>query len=193
LVAINSHSLVIEFDDVGKEIWRKDRLPAPPTTVQRLDSGSTLIACPSAHQIVEIGTDGSTSAISVPGWPISAQRLDNGNTLVALQESHRVAEVASSGRTVWDVQTNGPPAHAVRLENGNTLVTLPQARKIVEYDTTGNTIVWMTNVPLVNPAAAQRLSNGNTLVVDHTGVMETDGKQIVWRYQQPQATGLSAF
>ena len=185
--------MIIEYDGAGKEVWRKDRLPAPPTTVQRLDGGSTLIACPSAHQVVEIATDGSTAAISIPGWPTSAQRLDNGNTLVALQDAHRVAEVTSSGRMVWEVQTNGPPAHAMRLENGNTLVTLPQARKVMEYDSTGNTVVWMTSVPLVNPTAAQRLPNGNTLVADHTGVMETDGKQVFWRYQQPQATGLSAF
>ena len=45
LVAINSHSMVIEYDEGGKEVWRKDRLPAPPTSVQRLESGNTLVAC----------------------------------------------------------------------------------------------------------------------------------------------------
>jgi hypothetical protein len=195
LVAVNSHSMVIEYDETGKEVWRKDRLPAPPTTVQRLSSGATLVACGNAIQIVEIVHDGSTTTINVPGWPISAQRLDSGNALVALQESHRVVEVNSTGRTVWEIETTGQPAHACRLENGNTLVTLAQARKVVEYDVTGKNIVWMSAVPLINPAAAQRLSNGNTLVVDQTGVIEIDasGNQAVWRHLQPQAIGLSSF
>jgi outer membrane protein assembly factor BamB len=195
LVAINSHSMVIEYDDAGREVWRKDRLPAPPTTVQRLISGATLIACGNARQIAEVAPDGSTTTINVPGLPVSAQRLDNGNTLVALQDLQRVAEVNSSGRTLWEVETTGPPAHAVRLENGNTLVTLPQARKVVEYDTTDKKIVWMSAVPLINASAAQRLPSGHTLVAEHTGVVEIDtsGTQIVWRYRQPQATGVSNF
>ena len=155
LVAINSHAMVVEYDDRGKEVWRKDRLPAPPTSVQRLENGNTLVACGNAQQIVEITPDGSTSSISVPGNPISAQRLDNGNTLVALQQMQKVVEVDGSGRVVWEMRTGGnPPWHAVRLENGNTLVTLTQARKVVEYDGTGKNIVWQTAAPLINPYAA---------------------------------------
>ncbi|HEY2411182.1 MAG TPA: PQQ-binding-like beta-propeller repeat protein [Pirellulaceae bacterium] len=195
LVAINSHSMVIEYDEAGKEVWRKDRLPAPPTTVQRLNSGATLVACGNAHQIVEIARDGATTTVNVPGCPISAQRLDSGNTLVALQDLQRVVEVNSIGRTVWEIETTSEPAHACRLENGNTLVTLAQARKVVEYDVTGKNILWMSAIPLINPAAAQRLSNGNTLVADHTGVIEIDasGNQAVWRHRQPQAIGFSSF
>jgi hypothetical protein len=195
LVAIHSHSMVIEYDEAGKEIWRKDRLPAPPTTVQRLTSGATLVACGNAHLIVEIARDGSTTTVNVPGWPISAQRLDSGNTLVALQDLRRVVEVNSSGRTVWEIETTGEPAHTYRLENGNTLVTLAQARKVVEYDVTGKSIVWTSALPLINPAAAQRLSNGNTLVADDTGVIEIDasGNQVIWRHRQPHAIGFSSF
>jgi outer membrane protein assembly factor BamB len=196
LVAINSHAMVIEYDDSGKEIWRKDRLPAPPTSVQRLDSGNTLVACGNAQQVVEIAPDGSTTSIGVQGYPISAQRLDNGNTLVALQQAQRVVEVDVSGRIVWEAQTGGnPPWHAVRLDNGNTLVTLTQARQVVEYDPTGKTVVWRTQVPLVNPFAAQRLPSGNTLIADHNGIQEIDasGKQVRFQHRQPQVTGLSSF
>jgi outer membrane protein assembly factor BamB len=195
LIAMNAHSMVVEYDEAGKEVWRKDRLPAPPTTVQRLDDGATLAASPSINQLIEIGTDGSISTIAVPGGPVSAQRLDSGNTLVALQDAHRIAEITLSGHTVWEMRTDGPPSHAVRLDNGNTLVTLPQLRKVAEYDSTGSTPVWMSHVPLINPTVAQRLPNGNTLVGDHTGVMELDptGEQILWRYRQPQVTGLSAY
>jgi len=196
LVAINSHALVIEFDSSGKEVWRKDRLPAPPTSVQRLESGNTLVACGNVNQVVEIAPDGSTTAIPVAGRPVWAQRLDNGNTLVALQETQRVVEVNSAGRILWEALTGGhPPSHAVRLENGNTLVTLTQARKVVEYEPAGRTIVWSTQAPLVNPYVAQRLASGNTLVGDNSGVQEFDamGKPVPWRHRQQQVTGLSSF
>lgn len=195
LIAINSHAMVIEYDDTGREVWRKDRLPAPPTSVQRLDSGSTLIACGNTQQVVEVAPDGTTTVIEVPGHPISAQRLESGNTLVALQDAHRVVEVNARGRVLFEIQTGSPPVHAVRLENGNTLITLPQARKVIEYDASGKSIVWTTTAPLINVFAAQRLASGNTLVADHTGIQEIDstGQRVVWRFRHPQAMGLSSF
>jgi len=195
LVAIHSHSMVLEYDSTGREIWRRDRLPAPPTSVQRLENGNTLVSCGNANQVVEVTPDGMVTAIDVPGIPIWAQRLESGNTLVALQEGLRVVEINSRGRVLAEIPTGIPPSHAVRLENGNTLVTLPQARKVVEYDAIGKAIVWSTGVPLINPCCAVRLWNGNTLVADHTGVQEFDasGRRVLRRYQQPQVVGLSSF
>ncbi len=195
LAAIHAHSMVIEFDDAGREVWRKDRLPGPPTSVERLNNGSTLVACGSANQVVEVAPDGSMMIIVVPGHPICAQRLENGNTLVALTEAKRVVEVNSRGKVLAEMRLSSSPTHAVRLDNGNTLITLRQARKVVEYDAAGKSIVWMTNLPLVNAQAAVRLSSGNTLVADHSGVQEFDaaGKQVVWRLRQMQAVGVSSF
>ena len=188
--------MVIDFESAGKEVWKKDRLPAPPTSVQRLAGGNTIVACSHVNQVVEIAPDGSTTSIPVAGRPVWAQRLDNGNTLVAQQETQRVVEVNAAGTILWEARTGGhPPAHAARLENGNTLVTLPQARKVVEYDPAGRNIVWSTQAPLVNPQAAQRLASGNTLVGDNSGVREFDaaGMPVPWRHGQPQVTGLSSF
>jgi PQQ-like domain len=197
LVAVNSHSMVVEYDDAGREVWKKDRLPAPPTSVERLDSGNTLIACAAARQIVEVAPDGSITAIFASGQPILAQRLDNGNTLAVLQQpDSRVVELTAAGQVIWDARTSGlVPTHAVRLPGGNTLVTLTQARKVVEYDAAGKTIVWeSTPAALIAPSAAQRLTNGNTLVADLTGLREIDpsGKQVRW-YRQQQVTGLSVY
>jgi len=187
--------MVIEYDAQGKEVWRKDRLPGPPFSVQRLDSGNTLVACSTSRQLVEIATDGTTTTIPIDGHPISAQRLDNGNTLVALQRTPAVVEVDRAGKTVATIRTQTPPSHAVRLENGNTLVTLPAQRQVVEFDSTGTNIVWRTQVPLSNPAAAQRLASGNTLVADHSGVQEIDasGQNVRRHLRQQQVTGLSSF
>jgi outer membrane protein assembly factor BamB len=204
LVAVYSHSLVIEYDDAGKEIWRKDRLPGPPYSVQRLENGNTLVACPDIQQVVEITPDGRTSAMSIQGRPVFAHRLENGNTLVALQLTNRVVEVDPTGNIVWEARTSGRPSHAARLENGNTLICLTNVRRVVEYDPTGKNIVWSTQAPLSNPSAAHRLTNGHTLVADYQGLHEIDaaGKQVVWQHRPlvqsgrgglPQLTGLSSF
>ena len=195
LIAIYSHSMVIEYDDNGKEVWRKDRLPGAPYTVQRLENGNTLVACADANQLVEIASDGTTKAINIAGRPISAQRLDNGNTLVALQQGNRVVEVDSAGKITWEARTTGPPSHAVRLDNGNTLVTVMSPRQVVEFDPTGKTIAWKSAVALTNPYVAQRLPSGNTLVADHRGVHELDasGQRIIRSHTQPQVTGLSSY
>jgi outer membrane protein assembly factor BamB len=195
LVAINSHSMVIEYDDSGKEVWRKDRLPAPPTTIQRLENGHTLVACGHAQQVVEIAPDGSITSIPVPGNPISAQRLDSGNTLVALDQTPRVIEIDRAGNVVWEVRTgSSAPLHAVRLASGNTLVTLGPGRQVIELDAAGQT-VWQTHVPLTNPFAAQRLPGGETLVADQTGVRAIDasGRQILWQHRAAQVTSVSVF
>ena len=195
LVSIYAHSLIVEYDADGKEVWRKEGLPGPPYGVQRLDNGSTLVACGDIQQLVEIAPDGTTKTINVQGRPMSAQRLENGNTLVALQQGNRVVEVDSAGKVTWEVRTGNGPQHAVRLENGNTLVTLMGSRQVLEYDPTGKTIVWRSGVRFVNPYGAQRLPSGNTLVADHQGLHElsTDGTKVVWQHRQQSITGLSSF
>jgi len=195
LIAVYSHSMVVEYDDSGKEVWKKDRLPGPPYTVQRLDNGNTLVACADVNQLVEISPDGTTTIVNVPGRPMSAQRLESGNTLVALQQGNRVVEVDRTGKIVWEARTSNPPGHAVRLDNGNTLVALTYGRQIVEFDPTGKTIVWKTSVALTNPYAAQRLPSGNTLVADHQGIheIEASGQKVRRMFRQQQVTGLSSY
>ena len=195
LVAVYSQSVVIEYDDEGKEVWRKDRLPGPPYSVQRLENGNTLVACADAQQIVEIAPDGTQTATTIQGRPMSAQRLENGNTLVALQQQNKIVELDRANKVVWEARTNNPPGHAVRLENGNTLVSMTYTRQVLEYDATGKTVVWQSKVPMTNPYCAERLVSGNTLVADHQGLHELDaaGQKIIWTHRQPGITGVSAY
>jgi outer membrane protein assembly factor BamB len=195
LIAVYSHSMVVEYDDTGKEVWRKDRLPGAPYSVQRLENGNTLLACADINQLVEVAPDGSTTSISVQGRPMSAQRLENGNTLCALQQANRVVEVDRAGKVVWEARTTNPPGHAVRLDSGNTLVCLTYGRQVVEFDPSGKNIVWKSAVSLSNPYVAQRLPSGNTLVADHQGIHEIDatGRQFRRQHRQQQVTGLSSY
>ena len=195
LVAVYANNLVIEYDDEGKEVWRKDGLPGPPYSVQRLENGNTLVACADVQALVEIAPDGTMTNIQVQGRPTSAQRLESGNTLVALQQGNRVVEIDPAGKIVWEARSGNGPSHAVRLENGNTLITLLGSREVVEYDASGKTVLWRSKVPLLNPYCAQRLPTGTTLVADHQGVHELDesGQQIRWQQRQQGITGLSSF
>jgi hypothetical protein len=197
-VAIFAQSMVIEYGADGQEVWRKEGLPGAPYSVQRFESGSTLVACADAEQIVEIAPDGELTTTSVQGRPISAQRLDSGNTLCALQRGQRVVEIDRAGKIVWEIRTgpNSAPGNAVRLENGNTLVCLTSSRQIVEYDPTGKTIVWRsTGGRLVNPYGVQRLPNGTTIVADYQGLHEFDatGTQDKVILRQSNVVGLSSY
>jgi outer membrane protein assembly factor BamB len=186
---------VIEFNEAGKEIWRKDRLPGIPYSVQRLENGNTLVACKDVSQLVEISPDGSTKSQNVTGQPMYAQRLENGNTLVALNQGGRVIELDPKQQIVWEARGMNGPSFCQRLDSGNTLIVQMHTGQVVEVDAKGSGTVWTSKVPLVNPYSAQRLASGNTLIADNNGVTEVDptGQQVKWRHSQNNVTGVSQF
>ena len=180
MVASYSGKYVAEFDAAGKEIWRKTGLPGTPFSVQRLETGNTLVTCSDSQKVVEVDPDGNTAwEVKIDGRPTDAQRLESGNTLVALQTSGRVVEVNPAGEVVWEVNNQDGVLAADRLENGNTLVCRSGSNTVVEINHEKD-IVW-TKDNLHNPYDAQRLPSGNTLVVDYEGVHEFDPKgETVW-------------
>jgi outer membrane protein assembly factor BamB len=186
---------VIEFNDEGTEIWRKDKLPGIPYSVQRLENGNTLVACKDQQQVIEILPDGSTKSMQVQGHPMYAQRLENGNTLIALQQGSRVVEMDAKNSIVWEARSMNGPCFCQRLDSGNTLIVQMHTGQVVEVDATGQKTVWTSRVSLVNPICAQRLSNGNTLIADNNGVTEVDanGQTVKWRHAQNNVTGVSQF
>ena len=166
LVAINSHAMVVEYDDAGqrglaKQIacrrlrpacsgWKTAIRSSPAATPSR-SWRFRPTARPAASRCQEIRSPRSVWTTAIRWSPCSKCR--------------RSSKSIARARLCGNARTGGnPPWHAVRLDNGNTLVTLTQARKVVEYDPTGKNIVWSTQVPLINPYAAQRLPDGNTLV-----------------------------
>ena len=195
LIAVTQQLAVIEYNEEGKEVWKKDRLPSSPWGVQRLANGNTLIACADSNQILEVAPDGATTTISIAGRPMCAQRLENGNTLIALQTNNRVVEIDKDNKTIWEARNMNGPCSASRLENGNTLIVQMYTGQVVEVDATGKSTVWTAQIPLVSPCNAQRLPNGNTLIADNNGVHEVDpsGKEIRWQHKQNNASGVSQF
>jgi hypothetical protein len=133
LVACHQGRYIVEFDPLGKEIWRtKDRLDFCPTSVQRLDNGNTLVSGYELGEtdrgwIVEINRDGrsiESKRIKLDYRPKDAIRLATGRLLVTAKYADRVVELDSAGREVETTSLPGltRPERAKRLPNGNTLV-----------------------------------------------------------------------
>ena len=185
LVSAYNGASVVEFDDKGEEVWKKDGLPQGPLSVQRLESGNTLVTCSEQNRIIEVAPDGSIARdVTIDGRPTDARQLENGNWLVTLYNSKRIVEIDLTGSEVWKIETESSPFNAQRLENGNTLVCEPESGRIVEYDASGAN-VWVKD-GLGRPYDVQRLDSGNTLVADYnSGVKEFDPDwKVVWSHDQ---------
>lgn len=178
-----SQKAVVEYDAQGKVVWRKDRLPGGPTSVERLPGGNTLMALPNSGKVVEINRAGKVVwDVELKGRPTCAQRLENGLTVVNLQYGKQVVDVDRQGNIVRTLTGPRNALTAQRLPGGNTLVCDMGASKVVEFDPNGK-VVWSKS-GLQNPAQAQRIANGNTLVSDNNGLHEFDrqGRE-VWHYR----------
>ncbi len=198
LVAIYNRNKVVEYNEAGKEVWSKEGLPGPPFSVQRLESGNTLVACGSIGQILEISPDGTVTAMTGP-WkrnanPVFARRLDNGHTLVALQNEHRVVELDKSKTVIFEVRDVNGVSSCSRLENGNTLIVQMYGNQVIEVDPKGKKTEWSPKFQLQNPTDAQRLESGHTLIADAMGLHEVDsaGNQ-VREYRHMNAISISSY
>ncbi len=173
LVGSYQEKSIAEYDARGEAVWRYDGLPGGPTSVERLESGNTLVACTEGEVVVEI--DPAKKIVwqaKLLGRPVDARRLEDGRTLVTLQNAQKIVEVDSAGMIVWEISGVGQAFSAERLDSGNTLVSGIGHSKVREFDRAGR-VVWERG-SFTNPYTAQRLLSGNTIVVDTTGVIEID-------------------
>ncbi|QDU30971.1 HEAT repeat protein [Anatilimnocola aggregata] len=182
LVCDQQQNQLIEYDEQGKEIWKKST-PAQPWGCQGLENGHRLVCCFAERIVVEYDAQGAEiwRATGLPGGPTSVQRLENGNTLLACTEASEVVEVDRAGKITWRAKIDGRPVDARRLEDGRTLVSLQNLQKVVELDISGKNVWELSGVG--NVFSAQRLESGNTLVctVGHSQVREFDrGGKVVW-------------
>src|SRR5688572_8101833 len=54
LICSYNGQFVAEYDESGKEVWRKDGLPGFASHAHRLDDGNTLVACSNVNKVIEI-------------------------------------------------------------------------------------------------------------------------------------------
>ncbi len=164
---------IVQFDSAGKKVRELDGLvPQGAMDLAVLPSGTLLVACSNANQIVELDpAKGEVSKIDVQGRPMSLEVLDDGALLVALQRTGEVVEIDRSGKRRWVKAGLKNPMSAHRLENGNTLVCEMGGQRVVEIDPAGRE-VWTAKITM--PYDCLRLPNGNTLVGHQQGLVELD-------------------
>lgn len=181
-----SGKYLIEYDAEGKEVWRKNDLPGPPSDCRRLDDGRVLLSLSDSNKVIEIDHKGDVVwSIDLDGRPTCAERLSNGNTLVNLQFGKRVVEVDRDGKVVWELKNIDNALTSQALPNGNVLVCEMNHGKAVEYDRAGK-VVWQRE-GFNNACQAQRLPSGNTLVSDNNGLHEiSPAGDEVWSLRVPR-------
>jgi hypothetical protein len=105
LAALYYSGGVVELDRQGRVAWQVRDLPRP-FSVQRLDSGTTLVC--------RFGADGAVVEVDRAGQVVwshavpnatHAQRLANGHTLIATNE--KIVEIDAGGQVVWEVRETG--------------------------------------------------------------------------------------
>ncbi len=161
-------------------------------TVERLDTGRTLITELGAKpRLMEVAADG-TIAVSVPLLPETdnahmqtrmARRLANGDYLVPHLLAFQVKQYRPDGQVVQTFKTDleelggrtaeNWPFTAIRLDNRHTLVNLTHGNKTVEFDAAGK-VVWKIGnddfpdlKPFDDPCGGQRLPNVNTVICSY--------------------------
>jgi len=139
LIAECYNNRIAEYDPKDKSLKWSATLQANPTSVERLEDGTTLVS-QNMGPMVEIDAKGSVvTKIQVQGMnEYRGTRTASGTTLIADQRGMRVVELDRKGAVVWSKEIP-QPRMAVRLDDGNTLI-LNRKGEIIEVDPQGTTV-----------------------------------------------------
>ena len=205
---------VIEVTKDGKTVFEFAGTQSEVNTVQRLESGNTLLTeAGDKPRILEVDPKGKI----VVDVPIQAQtkdhhlqtrmtrKLPSGNYLVPQLLDKVVREYDAKGKVVWEVKTPNMPFTAIRLKDGNTLISCTWGNLAIEVDKDGKE-VWRISTddipgkPLNDACGCQRLPNGNTVLTcyrtsaNKTKLVEvTRDKKVVWTYTDAGKSGIHHF
>lgn len=205
---------VVEVTKDGKTVFEFAGTQAEVNTVQRLESGNTLLTeAGDKPRILEVDAKGKI----VVDVPIQAQtkdthlqtrmarKLASGNYLVPQLLDKVVREYDAAGKVVWEVKTPNMPFTAIRLKDGNTLISCTWGNLAIEVDKAGKE-VWRISTddlpgkPLNDACGCQRLPNGNTVLTSYrtaankTKLIEvTREKKVVWAYTDAGKSGIHHF
>ena len=175
LVAVADEGVVREFDDTGKEIWKRENLGLV-WTASLLASGNLLVAGQNGAR--ELDTAGNVVWQSEQRAAYAAERLVDGNTLVTTPETSPVTEVDAKNNEVWS-HANAKVLFATRLPGGTTLMSDLAAKHIFEVARDGE-VTWKCD-EFEAPFLCRRVRDGTTLVLQSMRdalIVDRSGKQV---------------
>lgn len=171
LVASTDEGVVREFDDTGREVWKREKL-GRVWTASLLANGNLLVAGQDAREY-----DPAGNVVWQSNGACSAERLVGGNTLVTSSGNRDVTEV-DGGEAAWSHAT-ARVLFATRLPCGTTLMSDLDAGRIFEVARDGQ-VTWEHD-GFATPFVCRRLGDGTTLVLQqmrHALIVDRSGKQI---------------
>jgi len=100
IFCLSKSSRVVEIDDTGEVVWSYGEDLNWPKTVQRLDSGNTLIG--DLDKVIEVTPDGKVvwEHIHPFGGGLNYSRVNGGNTLIS---TNCVELIAPDGTVIWSL------------------------------------------------------------------------------------------
>lgn len=176
LVAVADEGVVREFDDTGKEIWKREKV-GDAWTASLLANGNLLVA---GHHFGAREYDAASKVVwqSEQSSACGAERLVDGNTLVTCAGANGLTEVDAGNKEVWS-HANVPVLFATRLSGGTTLMSDREANRVFEVARDGQ-IAWERG-DFVLPFLCRRVRDGTTLVLQNTRpavIVDRSGKQV---------------
>jgi len=173
LVSFWGRRIVVEYDRVGKELWRSPQFKSNPGCVQRLAGGATLVCFPMTGEIREISATGETlRTLNVGKGFYFAERLQSGITRVGHYQNRKVIDLDRHGQVVRQTQLSVNPFTVRKLESGNTLVCVFNTGHVEEHGPNGKVVRDLGQY--AGPTSAFRIANGVTLIGDRKGVWRID-------------------
>ena len=176
LVACCDEDAAREFDDTGKEIWKREKV-GNIWTASLLASGNLLVA---SQDFGAREYDAASNVVwqSEQKTACGAERLVDGNTLVTCSGDKGLTEVDAANKEVWS-HPNTKVLFATRLPGGTTLMSDREANRVFEIACDGQ-VAWERD-GFVLPFLCRRLRDGSTLVLQNTRpalVVDRSGKQV---------------
>ena len=176
LVAVTHEGVVREFDDTGKEIWKREKI-GDAWTASLLANGNLLVAGP------DFGAreyDAASNVVwqSEQRTACGAERLVDGSTLVTCSAGNGLSEVDAGNREVWS-HANERVLFATRLPGGTTLMSDLAANRVFEVARDGR-VAWERD-GFVSPFLCRRVRDGTTLVLQNSRpalVVDRSGKSV---------------
>ncbi len=139
--------VVTELDNHQKPVWSYKTSGVGLVSVQRLDSGNTLLVDDAAARVFEVTPEGKVAwSVEKPEYKgmamRRARRTRTGSTIVAVQKAGLLVELDAKGAEInkWKFPKR-MPAYALPLDDGGMMLGLAGPGEVRRVDAAGKTVM----------------------------------------------------